>query len=150
MTHPIEEAMPAPEIYDISENTIKRKYEVIVATGLDTVKRIKIVFHQDLNPALIPHIRHWVYSSRLRENGTSIGKSLYGVFLSGRAKQTMVTSKRHFQRWFWSQKRSLKHFQFTYKSNTAIHAYLWSAIPDIPNSDPPNRDPCANEDVNQS
>jgi len=41
MTHPIEEAMPAPEIYDISENTIKRKYEVIVATGLDTVKRIK-------------------------------------------------------------------------------------------------------------
>jgi hypothetical protein len=41
-------------ISEITETANRRRYEVIVATGLDTVKRIKLIFHEDLTPPPLP------------------------------------------------------------------------------------------------
>lgn len=128
------------DTFKVTETADKRRHEVIVATGLDTVKRIRLVFHEDLTPPLASSPPVDLNSPRttrsgkrdvvLRprrtsplamldddlsgdfDDGTSppakrrkfisgvavpwrrIDTSLYGVFLSGRARQTMVTSKR--------------------------------------------------------
>jgi hypothetical protein len=128
---------------EINETTNKRRYEVIVATGLDTVKRIKLVFHEDLTPparpsdpptdlltprtvrtgkrdiilrprrtpllAMLddglssdyddsssppPEVKRRKFISGVVVPWKRIDRSLYGVFLSNRARQTMVTSKR--------------------------------------------------------
>jgi hypothetical protein len=128
------------DTFQVTETTDKRRYEVIVPTGLDTVKRIKLVFHEDLTPPLAsnppvdlnsprttrsgkrdvilrprltnslamldddlssefdegtsPPAKRRKYFSGVVVPGKRIDTSLYGVFLSGRARQTMVTSKR--------------------------------------------------------
>src|SRR5213079_3739864 len=37
-----------------SQNVERRRYEVNVETGLDTIKRIKLIFHEDLTDASRP------------------------------------------------------------------------------------------------
>jgi len=42
---------PKPSPLESVQGNTKRRYEVNVTTGLDTIKRIKLIFHQDIQPA---------------------------------------------------------------------------------------------------